>query len=45
MIESGEVRAHDVDLAAGTTWLLPHSAGPLDLTGAATVLACRPPAA
>ena len=45
VIESGEVRAGDVTLPGGTTWLLPHAAGPLDLTGDATVLACRPPAA
>jgi len=44
IIESGEVHAGGVILPAGTTWLLPHSAGPLDLAGEATVLACRPPA-
>jgi mannose-6-phosphate isomerase len=45
VIESGEVRAGDLALPSGTTWLLPHTSGPLDLTGFATVLACRPPAA
>lgn len=45
VIETGEVRAGGVILPAGSTWLLPHSAGPLDLSGDATVLACRPPAA
>ena len=44
VIEAGEVRAGDIALAAGTTWLLPHSAGSLVLVGTATVLACRPPA-
>jgi mannose-6-phosphate isomerase len=45
VIANGEVCAGDVTLSAGTTWLLPHSEGSLDLRGDATVLACRPPAA
>jgi mannose-6-phosphate isomerase len=45
VIESGDVRADGVALPSGSTWLLPHSAGTVDLDGRGTVLACRPPAA
>lgn len=32
-------------LAAGETWLVPHAAGELEVTGDATILSCRPPSA
>ena len=40
---AGEVLVQDVVLTRGTTAVVPHSAGPLELTGDGEVLVARPP--
>jgi mannose-6-phosphate isomerase len=43
VVLAGEVRVHGTTLTRGSTAVVPHAAGPLELTGDGEVLLARPP--
>lgn len=43
VVVAGEVRVHGTTLTRGSTAVVPHAAGPLELTGDGEVLLARPP--
>jgi mannose-6-phosphate isomerase len=45
IVTEGAVRLGSLDLARGSTVVIPHSAGALAMTGRGEVLVARPPAA
>ena len=45
IVVSGEGMLGDVTVVAGETWVVPYSAGALELTGTLELIRCRPPAA
>lgn len=43
VVTAGEVHVHETTLTRGSTAVVPHGAGPLELTGSGEVLLARPP--
>jgi mannose-6-phosphate isomerase len=43
IVTAGEVRVHDTILGRGSTAVVPHAVGAIELTGNGEVLVARPP--